>query len=99
MLSALILIPLIGALVLILWPGQLEAQTAKAISAVSLGLTLAVLVLLGSQFELTTPGFQFEELLPWVEPLGLSYRLGLDGLSLPLLVVNSLLCLVSIYIS
>ncbi|MBE9138002.1 NADH-quinone oxidoreductase subunit M [Nodosilinea sp. LEGE 07088] len=99
MLSALILIPLVGALVLILWPGQLEAQTAKVVSAVSLGLTLVVLLLLGSQFELTTPGLQFEELLPWIEPLGLSYRLGLDGLSLPLLVVNSLLGLVSIYIS
>jgi NAD(P)H-quinone oxidoreductase subunit 4 len=54
---------------------------------------------LATQFDLTTSGFQFEELLPWVEPLGLSYRLGLDGLSLPLLVVNSLLGLVAIYIS
>ncbi|MGF1516411.1 MAG: NADH-quinone oxidoreductase subunit M [Nodosilinea sp.] len=99
MLSALILIPLVGALVLALWPGKLESQTAKIISCVSLGLTLAVLALLTSRFELTTPGFQFEELLPWVEPLGLSYRLGLDGLSLPLLVINSLLGLVAIYIT
>ena len=99
MLSALILIPLVGALVLALWPGKLESQTAKIISSVSLGLTLAVLALLTSRFELTTPGFQFEELLPWVEPLGLSYRLGLDGLSLPLLVINSLLGLVAIYIT
>jgi NAD(P)H-quinone oxidoreductase subunit 4 len=66
---------------------------------VSLGLTLAWVVGLATQFELTTPGFQFEELLPWVEPLGLSYRLGLDGLSLPLLAINSLLGIVSVYIS
>ncbi|WOD40863.1 NADH-quinone oxidoreductase subunit M [Nodosilinea sp. E11] len=99
MLSALILIPLVGALVLILWPGKLESQTAKVISSVSLLVTLGLLGFLATQFELTTPGFQFEELLPWVEPLGLSYRLGLDGLSLPLLVVNSLLGLVAIYIT
>ena len=39
MLSALILIPLVGALGLILWPGKLESQTAKVISSVSLLLT------------------------------------------------------------
>ncbi|MGG6238352.1 NADH-quinone oxidoreductase subunit M [Nodosilinea sp. AN01ver1] len=99
MLSMLILIPLVGALVLCLWPGPLESKTAKLISGASLAFTLGWVGLLATRFELATPGFQFEELLPWVEPLGLSYRLGLDGLSLPLLVVNSLLGLVAIYIS
>ncbi len=99
MLTALILIPLVGALALIIWPGKLESQTAKIIAIVSLMATLIVLAVLGSRFELTTPGFQFEELLPWVEPLGLSYRLGLDGLSLPLLGINSLLGIVAIYIT
>ncbi|WP_017296882.1 NADH-quinone oxidoreductase subunit M [Nodosilinea nodulosa] len=99
MLSALILIPLVGGLGLILWPGKLESQAAKAISGASLLLTLGLAGLLATRFDLTASGFQFEELLPWVEPLGLSYRLGLDGLSLPLLAVNSLLGLVAIYIS
>ena len=99
MLSALILIPLLGALAISLWPQKLEAKAAKAISFVTLGLNLVLVIWLASQFELTTPGFQFEELLPWVEPLGLSYRLGLDGLSLPLLAINSLLTIVAVYIS
>jgi NAD(P)H-quinone oxidoreductase subunit 4 len=99
MLSALILIPLLGALAISLWPQQLEAKLAKIVSFVTLGLTLVLVIWLASQFELTTPGFQFEELLPWVEPLGLSYRLGLDGLSLPLLAINSLLTIVAVYIS
>jgi NAD(P)H-quinone oxidoreductase subunit 4 len=99
MLSALILIPLLGALAISLWPQTLEARVAKTISFVTLGLTLVLVIWLASQFELTTPGFQFEELLPWVEPLGLSYRLGLDGLSLPLLAINSLLTIVAVYIS
>ena len=99
MLSALILIPLLGVLAISLWPQKLEAKVAKTISFVTLGLTLVLVIWLASQFELTTPGFQFEELLPWVEPLGLSYRLGLDGLSLPLLAINSLLTIVAVYIS
>jgi NAD(P)H-quinone oxidoreductase subunit 4 len=99
MLSAIILIPLVAALVLILWPGKLEAQTAKVVSGLGLGLTLALVGLLATRFDLAVPGFQFEELLPWVEPLGLTYRLGLDGLSLPLIAVNSLLGMVALYIS
>ncbi|MGB3312614.1 MAG: NADH-quinone oxidoreductase subunit M [Nodosilinea sp.] len=99
MLSTLILIPLVGALALCLWPGTLDSKTAKLISGAALAFTLGWVGLLATQFELATPGFQFEELLPWVEPLGLSYRLGLDGLSLPLLAVNSLLGLVAIYIT
>lgn len=99
MLSVLILIPLIGALAVVLWPGKITAFTAKLVSGLTIGLTLVWVVFLATQFQITTPGFQFEELLPWVEPLGLSYRLGLDGLSLPLLAVNSLLGIIAIYIS
>ncbi len=99
MLSVLILIPLIGALAVIVWPGKITPFTAKLISGGTIGLTLLWVIFLATRFEITTPGFQFEELLPWVEPLGLSYRLGLDGLSLPLLAVNSLLGIVAIYIS
>ncbi|NJL45806.1 MAG: NAD(P)H-quinone oxidoreductase subunit D4, partial [Leptolyngbyaceae cyanobacterium SM2_3_12] len=91
MLSALLLIPLVGALVISVWPKTLAATTAKTISGVTVLITLGWGVMLATKFGLTTPGFQFEELLPWVEPLGLSYRLGLDGLSLPLLLMNSLL--------
>jgi NAD(P)H-quinone oxidoreductase subunit 4 len=99
MLSALILIPLIGTLAISLWPRKLEPVVAKTLSLGTLGLTLVWVIGLATQFELTTASFQFEELLPWLEPLGLSYRLGLDGLSLPLLAVNSLLGLVAVYIS
>ncbi len=42
---------------------------------------------------------QFVENYTWVDTLGLSYRLGLDGLSLPLIALNSLLTWVAIYSS
>ncbi|MBU6229115.1 MAG: NADH-quinone oxidoreductase subunit M [Cyanobacteria bacterium REEB459] len=99
MLSLLILVPMLGGLAIGFWPGQITAFSAKVIGHVTLGLTLLWLGVLASQFNLTNPDFQFEELLVWVEPLGLSYRLGLDGLSLPLLVINSLLGLVALYSS
>jgi NAD(P)H-quinone oxidoreductase subunit 4 len=42
---------------------------------------------------------QFAEYLPWIEGLGLNYHLGLDGLSLPLLGLNSLLTVIAIWAS
>ena len=39
---------------------------------------------------------QFTEQLPWVDWLGLSYHLGVDGISLPLIILNQLLTLIAI---
>ena len=42
---------------------------------------------------------QFAEFLPWIDTLGLNYRLGIDGLSLPLLMLNGLLTCIAVYSS
>ena len=39
------------------------------------------------------------EFIPWIDSLGLNYNLGVDGLSLPLLLLNSLLTCIAIYTS
>jgi NADH-quinone oxidoreductase subunit M len=51
-----------------------------------LSLLLAVLVWLG--YDPARGGFQFVERLPWVPQLGISYLLGVDGISIPMLVLN-----------
>jgi len=99
MLSTLILIPTLGALMLSLWPTPLSGERARGISLGVLGLTLGWALLLVARFDPAQAGFQFDENLAWIEPLGLSYRLGLDGLSLPLVVLNALLCGVAVYIT
>lgn len=99
MLSALLIIPFAGALAIILWPGDLKGTHARWFSMAVLGATLGWLALLISRFDIYSPGFQFEETLAWVEQVGLTYRLGLDGLSLPLLLINSLLGLIALYAS
>ncbi len=98
-LSALILIPLAGALLIGIWPGTIATKQVRRGSLITLGVNLAVTIYLIAQFDITNPGFQFVEQLDWIETLGLSYRLGVDGVALPLLAINSLLCLVSVYIS
>ncbi|MEL7495763.1 MAG: proton-conducting transporter membrane subunit, partial [Cyanobacteria bacterium J06554_11] len=98
-LSALVLIPLVGALLISIWPKALEISQARWAALITLTINLVVTLYLVTQFDISQAGFQFVEHFDWVKPLGLSYFLGVDGISLPLVVINSLLCLVSVYLS
>jgi NAD(P)H-quinone oxidoreductase subunit 4 len=98
MLSILIWLPILGALLIAIWP-KLAAQRVRQVALVVTGLTLLWTIWLVSQFDISTTSWQMEEFLPWAEKIGLAYHLALDGLSLPLLVVNSLLVWVAMYAS
>ncbi|MGB7087022.1 MAG: NADH-quinone oxidoreductase subunit M [Phormidesmis sp.] len=98
-LSALLLIPLLGALVISVWPTKLESTQVRRGALVVLAIAFGLSLYLASQFDIGNPGFQFVEYLRWIEPLGLNYGLGVDGIALPLVIINSLLSFVSVYIS
>jgi len=99
MLSALIWLPILGALLIGLYPTQETVKPFRLIALVITAITFFWALYLGSLFNAGSPDLQFQESLPWIEPLGLTYRLGLDGLSLPLVVLNSLLTWIAIYSS
>jgi len=96
MLSSLLLVPLIGALFVAFLP-KLEDKNLRQITTIFSVVTLAITLVLLSQFDLYNPSFQFQEYMAWAKPIGLNYRLGIDGISLPLLVLNALLTLIAIY--
>lgn len=98
MLSVLIWVPVLGAALIWLWPSSLTAGRSRQLALVTASLTLIWTVVLAGQFD-PSMKVQFQENLPWIEPLGLTYRLGIDGLSLPLLVLNSLLSLIAVWSS
>ena len=58
--------------------------------------TLAVAVIGYSQFQSVSGGLQFEERLPWLPSIGVSYHLGVDGISMSVLLLNQLIGLVSV---
>lgn len=84
-----------GALVIPLVPLRVLKLAALTIS----GLGLAWSLWIALNFDLAEPLLQFPEFLPWLDVLGLNYQLGVDGLSLPLLVLNSFLTWIAIYSS
>jgi NAD(P)H-quinone oxidoreductase subunit 4 len=97
MLSTLILIPLLGALAIGLWPQSWQGSRLRQATLAIQGVSLAWALVVVSQFDIHQPGMQFLESLPWVESLGLTYQLGMDGLALPLVVINSLLGAIAVY--
>ena len=82
MLSTLIWIPILGAAIIGFLPGNFSATRLRSIAlAISFAVFLWTLYL-ATSFSTTTIGYQFQEFLPWIETLGLDYKLGVDGLSL-----------------
>lgn len=97
MLSALILLPLLGAALIGFLPVGINGKLSRTIALVFASLAFAWIVFLAVQFNPTIVSQQFAEFLPWIDALGLNYHLGIDGLSLPLLLLNGLLTGIAIY--
>ncbi len=96
MLSTFIWIPILGAIILSLLPASTTAKRCRDITIVVAAGVLLWTLWLAIQFDPSSVQIQFEENLPWIDWLGLNYHLGLDGLSLPLIFLNSLLTLLAI---
>lgn len=97
MLSTLLWLPVLGAIVVGFLPGN---QTANRLRYIALAFAFAIFLWtawLLTQFDLTASGLQLQEYLPWIPQLGLNYNLGVDGLSMPLVVLSSFLTAIVIY--
>lgn len=97
MLSTLILLPIVGAILIGLIPKDAPQGRSRFFALILASFLLIFSFILLGKFDIHNPSLQFSEFLPWIEPLGLNYRLGVDGLSLPLLILNSILTWIVIY--
>ncbi|HYW27769.1 MAG TPA: NADH-quinone oxidoreductase subunit M [Terriglobales bacterium] len=60
---------------------------------------LALMIIGYSQFQAYTSGLQFEENLPWLPALGVSYHLGVDGIGMAMLLLNGVVGLAAVIAS
>ena len=97
MLNILILVPLIGAGIIGFWPTHLSPKLARQLALIVAIISLLWSLVLLTQFNPQDPNQQFVVIVPWIDSLGLSYSLGIDGLSLPLVVLNGILTTIAIY--
>jgi NADH-quinone oxidoreductase subunit M len=96
-LTLILLAPLAGAVLVALAPdrGKLPNWIALLTTLVSFGLTLH----LPAHFNLGQGGFQFDINLPWIERPAIFYHVGVDGLSLWLVVLTGLLAPIGVLAS
>ncbi|MEA5571582.1 NADH-quinone oxidoreductase subunit M [Calothrix sp. UHCC 0171] len=99
MLTTLILLPLIGAIIIGFLPVEMNAKISRQVALVFACIAFAWMLVLAILFNPKDITQQFAEFLPWIDTLGLNYHLGIDGLSLPLLVLNGLLTCIAVYSS
>lgn len=99
MLSSLIWLPIFGALIICFLPSFKNTLIYRNLALIIAGITLIINIIIASNFDISLYDTQFRENVSWLGWLGLGYDLGIDGLSLPLISLNSLLTLIAIYIS
>ena len=90
LLSLILFIPAVAAVLVLFLPNgenKLIRWFAFGASLIVLGLSLV----LWFNFESFVPGFQFQENYPWYEAIGSSLHLGVDGLSLTMVLLTTLL--------
>ena len=91
-LSTLIGLPIAGALVLLFLKGTPENEPRiRQVALVVSALVFAQTLLLWAQFDATSADFQFVERYEWIPAFGISYAVGVDGISLLLVVLTGFL--------
>src|SRR5215207_1346451 len=87
MLVAILCVPLGVAILAALMPARFSAPLSVLGSLVTLGLTIALVV----GFDTGVPGLQYMVDESWIPGLGVRFQLGVDGISLFLIVMTALL--------
>ncbi len=96
-LTLIIFIPLVGAVIVALIPSNREREIKWFSVAVSL-IPLVLSVVMWVLFR-TGGGMQFVEEAVWIPTLGAYYRMGVDGISVPLVFLTTLLTTLSLFYS
>lgn len=90
LLSLLIWLPIAGGAV-VLAMGDRQAAAAKWLALLVSIVTLLLCIPLWAGFDTGTAAMQFVERTPWIEAFRIEYHLGIDGFSLPLIVLTSII--------
>ena len=88
LLSALIWLPVAGGIVLLVMDALGNTASRQTALIISLA-TFAISTLLYTHFDVSTAQMQFQELLPWIGAFNANYHLGVDGISMPLIILTT----------
>lgn len=88
LLSLVIWFPVLGG-VAVLFVGDENPGRAKALALTVAILSLLISIPLYTSFDPTTAAMQFQEFVPWIPTFNVNYHLGVDGFSMPLILLTT----------
>ncbi|MDX1519906.1 MAG: NADH-quinone oxidoreductase subunit M, partial [Gammaproteobacteria bacterium] len=97
-LSLLVWTPVLGG-IWVLFAGDRQAGTARYLSLFVVFLTFVLSVLLYQRFDTGTAEMQFVEFRPWITTFNIHYHLGIDGISLLMILLNTFITLLVVIAS
>ena len=90
LLSLVTFLPTIGAVLVLLLPRRQEAATKLATVAITV-VTFLISLPLYFRFDRASADYQFVEVKSWIPSLGVSYHVGVDGISVLLVLLTTFL--------
>lgn len=97
-LSAIIFFPLLGAILVLLMPKE-DKRFQRYGALLTTFITFFITCVLVAKFNPSDPGIQFTENVDWISSMKISYLIGVDGLSLAIIALTSLLFLLAVVAS
>ncbi|MCW5595153.1 MAG: NADH-quinone oxidoreductase subunit M [Rhodocyclaceae bacterium] len=89
LLSIAIWLPIVGGLLVLATGGDRNAGLARLVALIAAVAGFLVTIPLYVGFDATTSDMQFTELLPWIPRFNIQYQLGVDGISVLFILLNS----------
>ena len=89
LLSLAIWVPILAGLLILITGGDKNADGQRTLALLGSILGFAVTLPLWTGFDAGTAAMQFEELAHWVPMFKINYHLGVDGISMPFILLNS----------
>lgn len=90
LLSTVLVFPLLGAIALVMVPRE-RLDAVRWCALLVMVATFLLSVPLYGAFDTSLPEMQFHEKISWIPTLGVAYHLGIDGISLPLVLLTTFL--------
>src|SRR3990172_4021891 len=97
-LSMIVLSPFLGA-ILIAFLGKKRPKLVRGVATITTSISLFLSLYLLFIFDKQLSGYQFLEKINIVESLGLSYTVGIDGMSLALVLLTAIIIFCGVFAS
>lgn len=98
LLPTILLAPVIAALIIVFLPKE-EGKTIKIVSAIGTFVAFALSIYVFVAYNRAAGGMQFQMIIPWTKDLGVNLAFGVDGISLPMLLLTNLIGFSAVYAS